>query len=398
MLKLTKVYKRRMNMRLFINARVITENGIRDLCVLTDRERIIKVSERIDAEGAEVTDCGGLYLSPGFADIHVHGGGGYSAMSGDENDIINMCRAHALHGVTSIVPTTLASPVKRLQRAIDTVSKAMEKCKESNILGVHLEGPFLSPKKSGAQSPENILVPDMENISGLLDYSKNVLMIGAAPEIENGMLVGREASKRNIIASVAHSDAPFETAEKALDNGYSDITHIFSACSSMHKEGIFRQVGVAEAGLALDGYTAQFIGDLKHLPRGAVKLICKCKGAGKAYLISDGLEFSASNIKEGQTVTQENGMKAVYDDGVMLLADRSCLAGSASSLDIMVKNMLKCDIPLSDAVKMASLTPLTVLGLSNRKGKIKEGYDADIILFDGDIAVKRVFVMGEEVS
>ncbi len=385
-------------MKLFLNARVLTPGGIKDICVLTKGAKIVRTAERIAAPGAEVIDCGGQYLAPGFADIHVHGGGGYSAMSDSAEDIIGMCRAHAKHGVTSIVPTTLAAPIERLQRAVETISKAQEGCRDANILGVHLEGPFLSPAKRGAQQPENILVPDRESVEALLDCSENVLMIGAAPEIENGMLVGELAAERSVVASVAHSDADFETVEAALAHGYSDVTHIFSACSQMHKEGIFRKVGVAEAGLALDGYTTQFIGDLKHLPAGAVKLIYKCKGADKAYLISDGLEFSACGLAEGQRVTQENGMEAVYEDGVMLLGDRSCLAGSAASLDIMVRNMVRIGIPLTDAVKMASLTPLSVLGFDYRKGKIKEGCDADLIVFDDEINVSRVFVMGEEIS
>ncbi|MBQ6021450.1 MAG: amidohydrolase family protein [Clostridia bacterium] len=382
-------------MRLYINARVIGENNISDVCVLARDGKILQVASRIDAPDAETVDCGGNYLSPGFADIHVHGGGGYSAM-GSPEDVVKMCRAHLKHGVTSIVPTTLAAPIPVLQNAVDAIGKAMEICGDVNILGVHLEGPFLSPKKSGAQSPENILIPNEESVAALLDRAPFIRMIGAAPEIENGMLVGEMAAKRNIVASVAHSDAGFETAEEALNHGYSDITHIFSACSAMHKEGIFRKVGVAEAGLALDGYTAQFIGDLKHLPAGAVKLIHKCKGADKAYLISDGLEFSACDLKEGETVLQHNGMTAVYEDGVMLLGDRSCLAGSASSLDIMVKNMIACGIPLADAVKMASLTPLSVIGFSGSKGRIAPGYDEDLIIFDDEINVKRVFVGGKE--
>ena len=382
-------------MRLYINARVIGENSISDVCVLARDGKILQVASRIDAPDAETVDCGGNYLSPGFADIHVHGGGGYSAM-GSPEDVVKMCRAHLKHGVTSIVPTTLAASIPVLQKAIDAIGKAMEICGDVNILGVHLEGPFLSPKKSGAQSPENILIPNEESVAALLDRAPFIRMIGAAPEIENGMLVGEMAAKRNIVASVAHSDADFETAEEALNHGYSDITHIFSACSAMHKEGIFRKVGVAEAGLALDGYTAQFIGDLKHLPAGAVKLIHKCKGADKAYLISDGLEFSACDLKEGETVLQHNGMTAVYEDGVMLLGDRSCLAGSASSLDIMVKNMIACGIPLADAVKMASLTPLSVIGFGGSKGRIAPGYDEDLIIFDDEINVKRVFVGGKE--
>ena len=384
-------------MRLYQNARVIANGRIDDLCVLTENGRILSVAPRIDAPEAEIFDCGGDYLAPGFADIHVHGGGGFSAMGETPEEIVGMCRAHAKHGVTSIVPTTLAAPVPTLQRAARVIDEARELCGCSNILGVHFEGPFLSPKKSGAQSPENIITPNEALIEALLDGSPNVRMIGAAPEIENGMLVGETAARRGITASVAHSDASFEIAEEALDHGYSDITHIFSACSQMHKEGVFRKVGVAEAGLANPGFTAQFIGDLKHLPAGAIKLIYRCKGASGAYPVSDGLEFSACELSEGQTVLQHNGMRAVYEDGVMLLGDKSCLAGSASSLDKMVNNMVVCGVPLTDAVEMASLTPLRVLGLDGRKGRIRAGFDEDLITFNDRIEVHSVFVGGRRV-
>lgn len=380
---------------LYYNAKIISENEIKDGCVLAENGIIIDVCERTDTSADEKIDCEGLYLSPGFADIHVHGGGGYSAMSDSPEEIIRMCTAHAKRGTTSILPTTLAAPVKRLQRAIDNISLAMEKCTTSNILGVHLEGPFISMSKKGAQSPENILIPTKDNLSELLDYSKNIRMIGAAPEIENGMLVGEEAAKRGIVASVAHSDADFSVAEEALAHGYSDITHIFSACSAMHKEGIFRKVGVAEAGLALDGYTTQFIGDLRHLPYGCLKLIYKAKGADKAYAISDGLEYSALDMEEGTVIMQENGMGVVYEDEVMKLADRSCLAGSAATSSVLVRNMVKyCGISLPEAVKMASATPLKIIGRGDTKGQIKVGYDEDIILFDNDINVKSVHIKG----
>lgn len=384
--------------RLYFNAKIVLENEIKDGCVLAENGKILDVCERTDEKTDERINCEGLFLSPGFADIHVHGGGGYSAMSDSPDEIVKMCEAHAKRGTTSIVPTTLAAPVKRLQRAIDNISAAKEKCTTSDILGVHLEGPFISMSKKGAQSPENILVPTKENLHELLDYSKNILMIGAAPEIENGMLVGEEAAKRGIVASVAHSDADFSVAEKALDHGYSDITHIFSACSAMHKEGIFRKVGVAEAGLALDGYSAQFIGDLRHLPYGCIKLIYKAKGADKAYAISDGLEYSALDMEEGTVIMQENGMGVVYEDSVMKLADRSCLAGSVATSNILVRNMVKeCGIPLTEAVKMASLTPLKIIGFGGTKGKIAVGYDEDIILFDNDVNVKSVFVKGNRI-
>ncbi len=382
-------------MTAYINGKVILENRIAETNVYTEDGKIVDVTDDY-IQTEHVVDCGGLYLSPGFADIHVHGGGGYSAMSDAPEEIVKMCRAHALRGTTSILPTTLAAPIARLQRAIDNITAAKTKCKDCNILGVHLEGPFLSMAKKGAQSPDNILVPTEENISALLDYSKEIRLIGAAPEVENGMLVGEEASKRGIVASIAHSDADFAVAEEALRHGYSDITHIFSASSAMHKNGIFREVGVAEAGLALDGFTTQFIGDLRHLPYGAIKLIYKAKGADRAYAISDGLEYSALDMEEGTVIKQENGLSVLYEDGVMRLADRSCLAGSVATSNLLVRNMVKhCGIKLPDAVKMASLTPLKVIGFDERKGKIRKGYDEDIILFDEDINVNYVCVMGK---
>lgn len=385
--------------RVYKNAKIVLESKISEGCVVCKDGVIVDVCNGTNIQADETVDCGGLYLSPGFADIHVHGGGGYSAMSDSPEEIAKMCHAHALKGTTSIVPTTLAAPVKRLQRAIDSISKAMEICTDSNILGVHLEGPFISMSKKGAQSPENILVPTKENLSELLDYSKKILMIGGSPEIENGMLLGEEAAKRGIVASVAHSDADFSIAEEALIHGYSDITHIYSASSAMHKKGIFREVGVAEAGLALDGYTTQFIGDLRHLPYGCIKLIVKAKGTDRAYAITDGLEYSAMDMEEGTVIMQENGMGVLYEDSVMKLADRSCLAGSVATSNLLVKNMVqKCGIGLCDAVKMASTTPLNVVGFGKKKGQIKVGFDEDIILFDSEIDVRTVYVNGKKIT
>lgn len=385
-------------MRAYINSKIITpETIIEGKTVVTENGIIKEITDNVYDNDCEVIDCKGLYLSPGFVDIHVHGGGGYSAM-GTTEDIINMCRAHALRGTTSILPTTLAAPIEQLKSVIKNIEKAMKECDDSNILGVHLEGPFISMKMKGAQSPENILVPTKENVSELLDSSDIIRIIGAAPEIENGFIVGEEAAKRGIIASVAHSDGDYSNTEEALEHGYSDVTHIYSACSGMRKIGIFRHAGVVEAGLSLDGYTTQFIADLRHLPYGVLKLIYKAKGPDKAYAITDGLEYSALDMEEGTVIMQENGLEVLFEDSVMKLADRSCLAGSVATSNILVRNMVKgAGIPLTDAVKMASLTPLSVIGFDTRKGKIEKNFDEDIILFDDDINVSYVCVSGKTI-
>ena len=223
--------------------------------------------------------------------------------------------------------------------------------------------------------------------------------MGVAPEIEGAFDLGEKLKSKGIVASVAHTKADYDTAIEALNYGFSDFTHIYNASASCFKRGIFRVAGAVEAALVDDRYTAQVIADLRHLPLGVLKLIYKCKGADGMYLITDGLEFSASDLKDGDVCMQENGLEVVFEDNVMKLSDRSCLAGSAATTDMLVRNMYKAvGAPIFDAVKMASSTPAKVIGIDNRKGYIKEGYDADILLFDDDINIKKVMVMGNFVE
>ncbi len=376
-------------MKFYKNAKVIFPDSIRDLVVATDNGKIIDIMEHFEeTPESTVVDCKGLYLAPGFVDVHVHGGGNKSAMSENPDDIVEMAEAHLKYGTTSIVPTTLAAPIDQLSKVINSIKTASEKSKNANILGVHLEGPYLSMQFKGAQSPENILNPKKNPPDELFELWDKILIMGAAPECEGVLELGDKLKERGIVPSVAHSAASFEQVEEAVKHGFSDVTHIYNACSSCFKTGLFRNAGVVEAGLYMNELTVQTIADLRHLPQGLLKLIYKCKGDDGMYLITDGLEFSASDIKENTVYTQENGVGVIYEDKVMKLADRSALAGSAATLADCVRNMYKCiGVPLYSAVKMASLTPATVVGYGNRKGKIQKGYDADLIMFDDDINI-----------
>ena len=387
-------------MILFKNADVILEDRTERLCVLVDGKKIVKIANDIAVhEGTQVIDCEGLYLSPGFIDLHVHGGGGISAMCCDSEKIKAMARAHALHGTTSILPTTLAAPVNQLLKAAEHIKKAAETCDYGNIVGIHFEGPYLSPENRGAQSADNILSPLKDDPTPLLECWDKVKMMGVAPEIDGAFALGEKLKEKGIVASVAHTKADYDTAIEALDHGFSDVTHLYNACTSCFKRGIFRVAGVVEAALTDDRYTTQVIADLRHLPLGVLKLIYKCKGADKMYVITDGLEFSASDLKDGEVCMQENGVEVVYEDEVMKVADRSCLAGSAATTDRLVRNMYKSvGAPIWDAVKTASATPARVIGIDGEKGYIKEGYDADILLYDDDINIKKVMVMGKMIG
>ncbi len=385
-------------MTIFKNVKIITEKEIVSGEVAVENGKITAVQPQIDApQDAQIIDGGGRYLSPGFIDLHVHGGGGYSAMGG-RDAVVKMCEAHAKHGTTSILPTTLAAPIAQLKTAIDGVREAQAATDRVHILGVHLEGPFLSPNMCGAQSPENILSPAREDFEDLLSYWDGIKIVGAAPETDGGLTLGKAVCAHGAVASVAHSTAGFDTAQTAFQNGYSDVTHLYNACTSCHKVGAFRHAGTVEAALVNDSVSVQVIADLRHQPAGVLQLIYKCKGADKMYVITDGLEYAASDLHEGDSFTQENGMSVVYSDGVMLLADRSCLAGSVATCDVLVRNLYKTvGIPLCDCVKMASLTPARVVGFGDRKGKIAVGYDADLLLFDEDINVSAVFVSGKQI-
>ncbi len=381
-------------MYLYKNVRVILENEIKELEVLTGGEKIVEVGENINCPDAETIDGGGKYLSAGFIDLHVHGGGGFSAM-GTKDDILNMAKAHAKYGTTSILPTALAAPLSQLSGVCENTRLAMEE--NRNILGSHLEGPFLSVKMCGAQSTDNLFVPSKTDYTEFLEkYGDTVKMMGVAPELDGAYELGEELEKRGIVASIAHSSGNYDTAYEALNHGFSDVTHICNACTSCYKEGVFRKAGTVEAALSDDRFSVQAIADLVHLPVGVLRLIYKAKGADKMYLITDGLEFSAFDMNEGEEFTQKNGVKVVYEDEVMKLADRSCLAGSTANGARLVRNMYKTvGVPLYEAVKMMTVTPARVIGVDSYKGKIAKGYDADIIIFDGNVNIASVMINGK---
>lgn len=347
----------------------------------------------------EQIDAGGSYLSPGFTDLHVHGGGGIEVNGASPEKIAAMCTAHAAHGTTSILPTALAAPLDDLLKAIDGVREAQALCTSCHILGIHLEGPFLSPRQAGAQNPEHLLRPRPEAYLPLLERWDAVRMVGAAVELEGARELGEELRRRRITASIAHSDASFEQVERAMDWGFSDVTHIYSGCSTVRRENAYRIAGVVEAGLLLDGLTVQVIADGRHLPPPLLKLIYKCKGADRISLVTDGLCASATDLEEGTVIRQANGMEMVYDDGVFKLPDRQAFAGSAATMERLVQNMHRlAGAPVWDAVRMASLTPASVIGMDGQKGSIEEGKDADLLLLDDQLNVRMVMVGGRVIS
>lgn len=389
-----------MSVLMIQNGRILTpfrmlEQGF----VAVEDGKILEVSEKafdVQDSDAMIIDAKGAYISPGFIDIHVHGGGGCEVMDGTVDSVHKMCEAHAAYGTTSILPTTLAAPLADTYKAIDAVREAVKGNQGANILGVHLEGPYFSPAQRGAQAEEYLRKPVREEYEKLLDFWDGIRIMGAAPELDGALDLGRELNRRGILASIAHSDADYDTIVKALENGYTDVTHIYSGCSMVRRVNAFRVAGIVESGFLFDELTVQVIADGKHLPKSLLELIYKVKGAGRIALITDGLSFSAQENEEGRIYTQKNGVPVVYEDGVMKLLDRQSFAGSSATTNVLVRNMVTmAGATVLDAVKMASLTPARMLGIADKKGILAKGMDADIVIFDDNFDVSHTIINGK---
>lgn len=372
----------------------LTPNAVIDIA----DGKILTVSQGAASQGGDVRliDGQGCYAVPGFVDIHVHGGGGFDFMKASPEGIRQGCAAHARHGTTTLLPASVTASVPGTVKMVENVRLAQKLTTECTIAGVHLEGPFLSPVQAGAQDPENLILPDVRVLDTLeAAWPGAVRIMGVAPELPGGLEFGAVLKNRGILATISHSDANYSVCAQALEQGYSDITHIYSGCSIVHRTNGYRAGGVVEAGLVEDGFTVQVIADGKHLPAELLRLIFKCKGPDKISLITDAVFPAAAGYPDGSKLKQADGRTIILEDGVLKMEDRTSFAGSIATMDRVVRNMVKlAGVSLSDAVTMATATPARVAGLDRRKGHLLPGFDADIVLLDDDLQVRAVMAMG----
>lgn len=357
---------------------------------------ITEVSEgNLDVADALELDAGGQYISPGFIDLHVHGGGGFDFMDGTEEAFLRIAEIHAQHGTTSMVPTTLTSEKSDLLKTLDMYEQANKNNKKgATFLGMHLEGPYFALSQCGAQDPKYIRDPDPVEYEEILAYSSSITRWSAAPELKGAIAFGRRLRQKGILAAVAHTDAIYEEVLEAYKNGYSLATHLYSAMSGVTRKNAFRYAGTIEAAYLLD-MDVEIIADGIHLPAPLLKLVYKIKGADKTALITDAMR--AAGMPEGDSVLGplNTGLKVIVENGVAKLPDRSSFAGSVATFDRLVRNMVQmAEVLLLDAVKMASATPARIMGIDNQKGSLTKGKDADILIFDKDITIQTTIING----
>ena len=336
-------------------------------------------------------DYTGYYVAPGFIDMHTHGGAGHEFF-GSAEDIVQAASFHLSHGTTSICPTISAAPLSVMKKSVVEVKKAMNDISlEPNIIGLHLEGPYLSAEQCGAQCPDFITPPIPEEYKQLIDEAGDVIARWTyAPENDVNGEFCKYLTEHGIVASAGHTNATYKEMQLAAENGCTLVTHLYSCTSTITREFGFRKLGVIESVYLNDDMYAEIIADGRHLPPELIRLILKIKGTDRVALCTDSLALAGTDVTEGITLN----VPFIIEDGVCKLRDRSAFAGSIATADVLVHVMVKeVGVDIVDAVKMITKVPAKILGL-NSKGKLAKGMDADIVVFDEDVIVSDVFVMG----
>lgn len=359
-------------------------------------EAIIPTDTPINNE-YEIIDAAGCYVSPGFVDIHQHGGGGADYMDGGAENFYLATAAHLAHGTTSVMPTLLSADTEGLMCAISGYKAALADPRiRANLLGIHIEGPYISPKQAGAQKPEHIRKFNPDEYTAIADFAEgNIRRWSVAPEIEGAAEFASFAKEREIALSIAHSDADLDTVRGAFDLGYRHITHFYSCISTITRRNGYRVGGILEAGYLMDEMDIEIIADGSHIPPDLLRYVTKFKDASHIALVTDAMRAAGQSTSESFLGSARDPLPVIVEDGVAKLTDRTAFAGSVATADMLIKTMLKIDTPLPVAVKMLTENPIRMMRLSVNKGLLKVGYDADICIFDGDINICRVMVMGE---
>jgi N-acetylglucosamine-6-phosphate deacetylase len=367
------------------NGTIVIENGV-----------ILGIHEgNVDFPDSETIDAAGHYVAPGFIDLHIHGGGGHDFMDGTVEAFLKIAETHAQYGTTALVPTTLTSEKEDLLITLDNYEKAnVNNLFGAQFLGMHLEGPYFALSQRGAQDPRYIRNPDPKEYEEVLAYSSSITRWSAAPELPGAIDFGKRLRQKGILAAVAHTDAIYEEVLEAYENGYTLATHLYSAMSGVTRKNAFRYAGTIESAFLLD-MDVEIIADGVHLPAPLLKLIYKIKGPDRIALITDAMR--AAGMPEGESTlgSLKNGLKVIVEDGVAKLPDRTSFAGSVSTADRLVRNMVQmADVSLLDSVRMMTATPARIMGVDNKKGTLVAGKDADIVIFDENITVQTTIVQG----
>lgn len=355
---------------------VTTNIGIEDGVIkyIGDDESII--TEALPVDNDQV-------VLAGFIDQHIHGAGGSDAMDGTEQALSTIANAVASEGTTSFLATTMTQSKENINKAMKAVKDYMDgnKPNGARILGIHLEGPFISTKHIGAQPLEYVASPSISTFDEYnLNSGGNIKIVSLAPEVEGASELIEHLAKNNVVASAGHTDAGYQDMVKAIDSGLKNVTHTFNAQKPVHH----REIGTAGSAMLLDSLNCEAICDTIHLSVPAIKLLVKNKPHDKFTLVTDSMR--AKHLSDG--ISELGGQKVIVKNGEARL-ENGALAGSILKMNDAIKNLvLKCDVKFTDAIDFATVNPAKNLGVFDKMGSIEVGKTADFTVLDGEFNVK----------
>lgn len=373
---------------------VLPDREVADCLVVMEEGRLTFVGSRAEQptpRGAACVDATGLFVLPGLIDTHVHGAHGDDVMLSGPEGIRRISRRFPRYGTTAWLPSTISARHVELVRAVqDCLAAQRAPAPGAEIVGLHVEGPYINPKRKGAQPAEGIRDSDPAEVEELLAAGEGqIRVMTLAPEIPGGLELIRLLVSRGIIASLGHSDATYAEALAAIEAGATHATHLFNAMPPIHH----RDPGLITACLTRDEVVAEVIPDGVHLHPAVVRLALRSKGPEQAALITDA--FSATGLADG---VHTLGPHRVVVAGALCTLEDGTIAGSILTMERAVRNAMDfAGISLVHAVRMASLTPARVAGCEARKGSLAAGKDADVILVDAEFACRVTWVAGRQV-
>ena len=387
-----------MNRLLIKNANAIVGDSI-ELCNILINDGIID-DMNFSAETPEnckVIDAGGNFVSAGFIDLHVHGGGGYDFMDCTREAFEEISKTHLLSGTTTLVPTTVSSEFEDLINLIKAYKEFSKDC--PNFYGIHLEGPYISKARKGAHKEELLHAPNDAETDALLKEGYGIIKrITAAPELDNMHSFAKKMLENGVQLSVGHSDATSDIALDAFKNGFSHITHLYSSTTTVRKINQVIKAGVLEAAYLDDNVTIELIADGKHVAIDALRLAMKIKGPDKIAFVTDALRPAGTDVKESYLGEIKEENRVIIEDGVAKLPDRSSFAGSIATMAMLLERGVNhYGLSLTDTIKMITRTPASILGIKD-KGELKKDYVADIVIFDSDFKIINVVLNGNIVK
>jgi len=341
--------------------------------------------------GAQEIRADGRIAVPGFIDVHIHGAGGHDFMEGKSEACRAVSRKVSEHGTTSLVATTVTASSDDTVRAVEGIAGYMARQHQTEearaeILGIHFEGPFISKERRGVHPPEWIQLPSSQTLGRFLKAAAgNARILTIAPELLGAAPCIDAAREAGLVVSMGHTDATYEQARAAMARGARNATHVYNAMRPFSH----RDPGVIGAVLTSPDINAELIADGVHVEEAAMKLLLLAKGVARVILVSDGL--SATGMPDGKYML--GNLEVTVSGGVCRNAD-GVLAGSTLTLDRALRNIVNLGIALPDAVRTLTLNPASMLGIEFKKGSLRTGADADIVLLDEGLRITNVWARG----